>query len=69
MEKASYILQPVAQSKPRVAGAIRAKSMCMVSACTRVNYSPAGFGQRLLAWHTSSTACTKSFCPNWSRLP
>ena len=49
------------------AGTIRAKLICVVSACTRVIYSPAGFGQRLLAWRTSSSASINSFCPNWSR--
>ena len=51
------------------AGAIRAKLMCVVRACTRVIYSRAGFGERLLAWLTSEPTCTNSFCPNWSRLP
>ena len=51
------------------AGAIRPKLMSVASACTRVNYSRAGFGQRLLAWLTSELTCTNSFCPNWSRLP
>ena len=51
------------------AGAIRAKLICVVRACTRVIYSRAGFGQRLLAWLSSEPACTNSFCPNWSRLP
>ena len=50
-------------------GAIRAKLICVVSACTRVIYTRAGFGQRLLAWLTSEPTCTNSFCPNWSRLP
>jgi len=31
------------------AGAIRAKLICVVRACTRVTYSRAGFGQKLLA--------------------
>ena len=51
------------------AGAIRAKFICVVSACTRVFYSRAGFVQTLLAWLTSEPTCTNSFCPNRSRLP
>jgi len=51
------------------AGAIRAKFFCAIRACTRVIYTRAGCGQRLLAWLTSEPTCTKSFCPNWSRLP
>jgi len=51
------------------AGAIRAKLICVVRACTRVIYSRAGFGQWLLAWITSEPTCTNCFCPNWSRLP
>ena len=51
------------------AGAIRAKLISVVRACTRVIYSHAGFSQRLLAWLTSEPTCTNSFCPNWSRLP
>jgi len=47
----------------------RAKLIYVVSTCTRVVYSPAGFGQRLLEWLTGTPACTNSFCPNWSRLP
>jgi len=50
-------------------GAIRAKSVCVVKACTRVMYSRAGFGQRLLACLTNERTCTNSFCPKWSRLP
>jgi len=50
------------------AGAIRAKLIYLVRACTRVVYSRAGFGQRLLAWRTSEPTCTNPFCPNWSRL-
>jgi len=49
-------------------GAIRAKLICVVRACTRVIYSRAGFGQRLMAWLTSEPTCTNSFFPNWSRL-
>jgi len=41
----------------------------IVTDCTCVVYSPAGVRQRLLAWLTSSPACTYFFCPNWSRLP
>jgi len=51
------------------AWAIRAKLICVVSACTRVIYSRAGFGQRFLAWLAIEPTCTNSFCPNWSRLP
>jgi len=51
------------------AGAIRAKLICVVRACTCVTYSRAGFGQRSLAWLASEPTCTNSFCPNWSRLP
>jgi len=52
------------------AGAIRAKLICVVKACTRVIYPlGAGFGQRLLAWFTSEPTCTNSFCPNWTGLP
>jgi len=51
------------------AGAIRSKLICVVSACTRVAYSRAGFGQKLLARLASEPTCTDSFCPNWSRLP
>ena len=50
-------------------GAIRAKLICVVRACTRVIYSRAGFGQRLPVWLTGEPTCTKSFCLNWSRLP
>ena len=50
-------------------GAIRAKLICVVRACTRVIYSRAGFSLRLLAWRTSEPTCNNSFCPNWSRLP
>ena len=46
-----------------------AKLICVVRACTRVIYSRAGFGQRLLAWLTSEPICTNSIYPNWSRLP
>ena len=41
------------------AGAIRAKFICVVRACTRVIYSRAGFGQRLLAWLTSEPTCIR----------
>jgi len=51
------------------AGAIRAKMICIVRACTRVIYCRVGFGQRLQAWLTGEPTCTNSFCPNWSRLP
>jgi len=51
------------------AGAFRTKLICVVMACTRMIYSRAGFGQRLLAWLTSEPKCTNSFCSNWSRLP
>jgi len=47
---------------------IPAKLIYVVSACTRVIYSPAGFRKRLLVWLTSSPVCTNSFCPNWPRL-
>ena len=50
------------------AGAIRAKLISIVSAGTRMVYSRAGIRQSLLAWLTSSHACTNSFCPNWSRF-
>jgi len=45
------------------------KLICVIRACTRVTYSRAGFGQKLLAWLTSEPTFTNSFCPNWSRLP
>jgi len=51
------------------AGAIRAKLICVVRACTRVTYAPAGFDQKLLMWLISAPTCTNSFCPNWARLP
>jgi len=51
------------------AGAIHAKLISVVRACTRVIYTLDGFGQRLLAWLNSELTCTNSFCPNWSRLP
>ena len=41
------------------AGAIRTKHA--VSACARVMFPPAGFGQKLLAWLTSAPKCTNSF--------
>jgi len=46
------------------ARAIRGKLICVVRAFTRVIYSRAGFGQRLLAWFTNEPTCTNSFCPN-----
>ena len=51
------------------AGAIRAKLICGVRACTRVIYSHADLGQKLLVWFTNEPACTNSFYPNWPRSP
>ena len=52
------------------AGAIRAKMICVVRACTRMIYSRAGFGlKRLLGWIASEPTRTNSFCPDRSRLP
>ena len=48
---------------------LRAKLVCIVRACTRLIYSRAGFGQRLLARPTGELTCTNFFCPNWLRLP
>ena len=41
--------------------------LCVVSVYTRVIYSPTGVSHRLLAWLTSTPACTNSFCPSWWR--
>jgi len=52
------------------AGAIRAKLICVLRACTRVIYSRAGFDlKRLLAWLTSEPTYINSLYRNWSRLP
>jgi len=50
------------------AAAIRPKLIYVFSACTRVIYSPVGFGQRLLAWLPIEPTCTNTFRTNWSRL-
>ena len=42
-----------------LSGTIHAKLISVVRTCTRVIYSRAGFGQRLLAWLTSERTCTK----------
>ena len=51
-EKASHLPVCFSMKTTSWAGAIPARLICVLRACTRVIYSRAGFDQRLLAWLT-----------------